>query len=94
MNSFWILGCAVVLATISYASWEASATGNKFRSCVTKHQSQIALNLGGLLFCIGLVGTTDVVWQQILWALLGIGFLIQIVVELFPKGGKSENQRR
>ena len=81
MNAFWILGCAVALAALSYASWAASATGEKFRVCLGQPKIQMILNIAGILFCAGLAGTSDVVWQQVLWAILGIGFVVQIVME-------------
>ena len=93
MNAFWVLGCAVALATLSFASWAASATGEKFRVCLGKPNIQMILNLAGLLFCVGLAGTSDVVWQQILWVILGVGFAAQIVMEIVKsrKTGPTEN---
>ena len=88
MNSFWILACAIALAMLSYASWEASALKVKFLARLKQPQYQIILNIAGLLFCIGLAGTSDVVWQQILWGLLGLGFVLQIVME-FKKSRES-----
>jgi len=92
MNAFWILGCAVALATLSYASWEASATGKKFKVTLGQPNTQIILNLAGLLFCIGLAGTSDARWQQIIWALLGLGFFVQIVME-FVKVKKEKSPK-
>ena len=89
MNTFWILGCAVALAALSYASWTASATGEKFRVCLGQSNIQMILNLAGIFFCVGLAGTSDVVWQQILWVILGVGFAAQIVME-FVKSRKAE----
>lgn len=88
-NSCWILGCAVALATISYASWDSSVLGKTFKDNLRQSKTQIALNIGGLLFTIGLAGTTQIVWQQILWILLGFGFLIQIASE-FLRRNNSE----
>jgi len=82
MNSFWILGCTIALATLSYASWEASTVKEKFIIRLKQPGYQISLNIAGLLFCIGLAGTSDVVWQQILWGLLGLGFVFQIFMEI------------
>lgn len=81
MNSFWILACAIALTTLSYASWEASSLKEKFFARLRQPQYQITLNIAGLLFCVGLAGTSDIVWQQILWGLLGLGFIFQIVLE-------------
>jgi len=85
MNTCWISGCAVALATISYASWEASAQREKIRVWLRQPNIQIALNFGGFLFCTGLAGTSGVVWQRILWILLGIGFLVQISGKVYRK---------
>ena len=85
MNAFWVLGCAVALTTLSYASWEASAQGDKIRTLLRQTNIQIALNFSGFLFCAGLAGTSNVIWQQILWILLGVGFLVHIGVEVFRK---------
>ena len=90
MNAFWIMGCAVALAVLSYASWVASATGEKFKVCLGRSNMQMILNLAGFLFCIGLAGASDVLWQQIIWALLGIGFVAQIVWEIL-KARKEES---
>ena len=78
MNILWILGCSIILASISYASWDASSKNEKIRNILKKYHIQISINLGGFLFCAGLAGTTDVLWQRIIWIILGIGFLLQI----------------
>jgi len=78
MNALWIVGCAVALATIAYASWEASETKQKLRTRLNQPQIQISMNFAGLLFCLGLAGTSDVIWQRVLWILLAIGFSAQI----------------
>lgn len=81
-NALWILGCALALATLSYASWEAANQGEKFRVWLGQTHLQIPLNLAGLLFSLGLAGTSEVIWQRILWVLLALGFGIQIGVAL------------
>jgi hypothetical protein len=85
VNTCWILGCAGALSAISYASWEASTRGEKFRTCVRQSHIQIALNFGGFLFCVGLAGASDVIWQRILWVVLSVGFLIQIGGEFYKR---------
>jgi hypothetical protein len=85
MNSLWIFACALALATLSYASWQASISGEKFRKQLEQPGYQLFLNIAGLLFCIGLAGTSDVTWQRILWILLAVGFTVQIGVEIYKK---------
>ena len=41
------------------------------------HQS---LNLAGMIFCAGLALTTEVWWERLLWAILGVLFLVQVVM--------------
>ncbi len=79
-NSLWILGCALALATISYASWQASLAGIKLSAQLKRPQLQAGFSLAGLLFCAGLSLTSDVGWRLGLWAILGVFFLIQLIV--------------
>ena len=79
-NALWIFGCAVVLATISYTSWEASTQQCSFKEIIRQRKIQIPLNVGGVLFSVGLAGTTQMIWQKILWAILSLVFLIQIII--------------
>ncbi|HBY08922.1 MAG TPA: hypothetical protein DEH22_14515 [Chloroflexi bacterium] len=83
MNALWILACALALATLSYASWQASALGGKFREYLGQPWIQISLNVAGVLFCAGLAGTSDVLWQRVLWILLGVGFAVQMGFEFY-----------
>jgi hypothetical protein len=85
MNALWILGCAVAIATISYASWEASVQGEKFGTRLWQPHIQVTLNISGILFCAGLAGTSAVPWQSILWIVLAIGFLTQTFREIFRR---------
>ena len=84
-NSLWILGCAVGLATVSYASWEASIHQVKFKERMREAHIQIALNIAGFLVCLGLAGTAEPVWQIVLWLVMAVLFLVQIGVEIYRK---------
>ena len=84
-NAVWMFGCSVVLATLSYASWEASTQTSSFKELIRQHKIQISLNIGGFLFAIGLAGTTQIMWQKIIWMILSLGFLIQIMSESLIK---------
>lgn len=76
-NALWILGCAVALAVLSYASWEASVYREKFRIRLGRPGLQAALNLGGFLFACGLAATSDRPLELGLWLLLAVLFLFQ-----------------
>ena len=93
MNALWIFACALALATVSYANWQASAMKEKFRVILGKSGIQVALNSAGLLFCIGLAGTSEVLWQRVLWILLAAGFTLQIGVEVYRRKKTSDPEK-
>jgi hypothetical protein len=76
-NSFWILGCALALATVSYASWQASVEDTKMRMVLSSPGYKISLYTAGAIFSIGLAATSDRIWEIILWTILAILFIIQ-----------------
>lgn len=84
-NAVWIIGCSSVLATLSYSSWEASMGKRSFKEIIRQYKIQVSLNVGGALFALGLAGTTEITWQKILWAIISMGFLIQIIIETLNK---------
>jgi hypothetical protein len=84
-NSLWILGCAVALATISYASWEASVLEERFINMLKLSSYQLALNLAGLLFSAGLATTSDTTLEIILWTILAVAFFIQMTTAYIRK---------
>ena len=92
-NSLWILGCAVALATLSYASWEASIKKEKFTTRLKKPSYQIALSLAGFLFSAGLAGTSDSTLEVILWSILGLAFLVQLVTTYWGKNKADKSGR-
>lgn len=76
-NTLWILGLALGLATLSYASWDAWASHETFRQRLGKPVPQGVLALAGFLFCLGLAATTKVIWQVGVWLVLAVLFLWQ-----------------
>ena len=77
-NALWILGLSLALATLSYSSWQASITREKFFTSLSHPGPQASLDVAGALFCAGLAATSAVLWQKALWAVLGIIFLVQV----------------
>ena len=77
-NSFWILALALALATFGFARWQAGMEGKKLKAILNRAAWQKSLNLAGSIFCAGLALTTDVCWEQLLWVILGVLFLLQI----------------
>lgn len=79
-NALWILGCAIGLATLSYASWQASVYGEKFTARLKQVPIQISLNIAGLLFSAGLAATSDATLETILWIGLAVAFAVQVIL--------------
>lgn len=75
-NALWILGLAVALAALSYASWEAWMFQESFAARLRRPPIQAAFCLAGLLFCLGLAGTAGAAWKSALWLALAAGFLL------------------
>ncbi|MFC2054631.1 hypothetical protein ACFLV7_10120 [Chloroflexota bacterium] len=84
-NSFWILGCALALATFSYASWQASVENEKMRMVLASAAYKIILYAAGALFSIGLAATSDRMWEIILWIILAVFFAVQIGISIRQK---------
>jgi hypothetical protein len=82
-NSLWILAAAIALAAVSFASWEASLKKVKFRQQLNQSGYQAVLNIAGLMFCLGLAGTSGRWWEIVLWLLLSVWFAFQLVFPLW-----------
>jgi hypothetical protein len=81
-NALWILGCAVALAALSYASWEATLLGVSLRSRLQQASYAKALNVSGFLVGLGAGGAVQGGWLKALWFVLAGMFLLQTVAAL------------
>ena len=90
-NSLWIMGCAVALASLSYAIWMASMRQKFLRTILVGYQYQIVLNLSGVLLCLGLAATSDALWEILIWLLLGFMFAAQLVITILKNRKKDTN---
>jgi len=88
-NTFWILGCALALATLSYASWQASVANEKMGMVLSSPAYKISLYAAGALFSIGLAATSDRIWEILLWTVLAILFIIQAGLSIHQKKKKQ-----
>jgi hypothetical protein len=69
-NSIWILGLSVCLATLSLVSYRARAEQIPLREAVNEPGSQLALAIGLLFFCLGILATSRTWWQVLVSSLL------------------------
>lgn len=81
-NALWILGCALALGTLSFASWQASIRNERLRHRLGTSSIQAAFDVAGMLFCTGLAATSDSTLEIVLWSVLGVLFLIQGILAL------------
>lgn len=65
-NSLWILGLAVCLATLSLASYRTRTQSIRLGEAFGMPGSQGALAVGLLLFCLGILATSQTWWQVLL----------------------------
>ena len=85
VNALWILGCAMALATLSYVSWYSSANGIKFWDGLKSRQTQSFLYLAGLLFSLGMTGTSDSIYEGAAWIVFCIIFIVQGGILIYRK---------
>lgn len=81
-NALWILALAAALATVSWASWQASVQGTKLRTELTAPGSQRALLGAGALFSLGLALTSQTSPERIIWFAFAAVFAAQLILSL------------
>ena len=90
-NALWILALALALTSLSFARWGARMEEEKLKVILNRPSWQISLNLAGTIFCAGLALTSDIWWEQLLWAILGVLFLVQVVISRLSIQGPDQS---
>ena len=72
--ALWIVGLAVILSAFGFAYYEAGQAEEKLRTRLRRPAFQRALNAGLTLFCLGMIGSAEALWEQVLWGLLAAAF--------------------
>ena len=81
-NSFWIFGLATLLAAFSYSYWLAEQEGHRLRRKLGGISFQRALWLSLALIGIGLAGTSQLIWETVIWAVLAILALLFLLTSI------------
>jgi hypothetical protein len=76
-NFLWILGLAVLLATWSYAHYEARLSHKKVGEKLDELTYALSLDGGLLLFCAGLAATEHRWWARLIWIGMGVAILVE-----------------
>lgn len=77
-NALWLVGGALVLAAVSYASWRASLSGERLRAVLGRPKIRMTLGLAGTLACLGLAATSRALIEVILWLILALVLAAQV----------------
>lgn len=78
-NCLWVVGLALCLATLSLAHYQARTDGERTWNWLKRPGSQLALAIGGSLFCVGLVLVGEPLWEQVLWGLCAVTLIVWAV---------------
>jgi H+/Cl- antiporter ClcA len=70
----WIVGLAVILSALGFAYYEAAEVGERLRERWRLPGYQRAVNAGLMLFCLGMIGSADAIWERVVWGLLTAAF--------------------
>jgi hypothetical protein len=76
-NALWILGLGFIIASLSYASFQAAQQKKQFKQALKMPACRKLGLLGLVIFCIGLAGGVSAIWERIVWAVLAIIFTYQ-----------------
>lgn len=67
INSFWIIGLAILLAAFSYHYWLAHEENRRLRDQLNQPAFQQFYWLSFVCVGIGLAGTSQKTWEMIVW---------------------------
>jgi len=85
LNAVWILGLSILLSVIGIANYKGTTENIRLSKVLSESNYRIILDLGMILFCIGLAGLAGPWWQKLLWGLLSMSFLIMVWKSLISK---------
>jgi H+/Cl- antiporter ClcA len=69
INSFWIVGLAILLAAFSYHYWQATSTNQKLKAQLNRPGFLRPFWVSLILISIGLAGTSTTWWETTIWAI-------------------------
>ena len=72
--ALWVTGLAIVLSALGFADYHAATSRSRFREEVARPRLSASINLGLMLFCLGLTGSSGAWWETALWIMLAAAF--------------------
>ena len=79
INSFWILGLAVLLASFSFHYWQAEEEKRPLRAQLDSPSFLITFWSGLILIGIGLAGTSGQIWETGIWTFFALLCLYNLI---------------
>lgn len=76
-NAVWILGLGMSLAALSMASYQARVDKVRLRRKLAEGAFQLPLMIGMMLFCLGLLLSSQPWWEKAVWGLASAWFAVQ-----------------
>lgn len=73
--SMWTTGLAVILTALGFADYHSKVESERMRDLLKRPNYQISINGGLALFCLGVLGSSDVWWETAIWTGLAVAFL-------------------
>ena len=73
-SSLWILGLSIILTVLGFVDYHAKTRQRRFREELRGSGYQRFINIGLVLFCLGLLGSSSTWWEKILRGLLALSF--------------------
>lgn len=90
-NSLWILALAILLALLSWISWQAEREGVRFSAVWARPGLRHLVTLSLVLFCAGMAAVSGRWWEQLLWVLLALLQLLSLFLARFSSKNPTKN---
>ena len=81
-SGLWISGLAMILTALGFADYHAAIASRRLGDLAGRPRYRAAIYAGLTLICFGLLGSSDGFGKNLVWALLGTGFLAYAVTAL------------
>ena len=78
-SALWIMGLAVILSTFGFADYHAAMEKDRFRQVIHKPGYRASIDVGLILFCLGLTGSARSWLEAALWLLFAVIFSFYMV---------------
>ena len=73
--TLWIVGLSIELSVLGFVDFHAKEGGERRRDLLRKPVYQLWVNVGLVLFCLGILGSSRTWWESVLWVVLAGAFM-------------------